>query len=458
MTLIDGLRHGFRGELIDASHPGYDDARHVWNGMIDKRPGMIARCSGTADVAAAIAFGRAEGLPIAVRGGAHNVAGNASCDDGVVIDLSPMQGVRVDPEARRARAQGGVTWGLLDRETQLHGLATTGGAISTTGISGLTLGGGLGHLMRRQGLSCDNLTAAQIVTADGDVLETNESQHAELFWALRGGGGNFGVVTSLEYRLHSVGPVVFGGLIAYHIDRAAEVLALYRDFVATAPADLGLNCLFVTAPPLPFVPEHLQFQPIVAIVVCWAGDIDEGAALVAPLRAFGEPALDLLGPIPYCVLQQMFDDGFPAGRRSYWKAGYLGEVTDGAIDTYVANTSPVPSPFSIVECQALGGAFAHEPDGGTAFAHRDAAFVYNVIACWEGPEHDESQIAWARSFDEAMRPHATGGVYVNYLGDEGTDRVRAAYGPERYARLVAVKAKHDPHNVFRLNQNINPQG
>jgi hypothetical protein len=453
---MSGLEEtGFRGQVLRPGDGGYDEARAVWNGMIDKRPAVIARCTGTADVVSALQHAKAEGLEVAVRGGGHNVAGRAVNDGGMVIDLSPMQGVRVDPAERRARVQGGVTWGSLDRETQLHGLATVGGVVSTTGVSGLTLGGGIGHLTRKYGLACDNLTSVDLVTADGEVVTASEKENADLFWALRGGGGNFGIATSLEFKLHPVGPIVVGGLVAWRAEKRADVLRFYRDFAASAPVELGLNCLFLSAPPLPFVPEELHFQPIVAIGGAYAGSIEDGQQAIAALHEFGPPDLDLFGPMPYAFMQQMFDAGFPAGIRSYWKAGYMAELTDATLDTYVEQTAAIPSPMTLVECQTLGGAFASNAED-TAFGNRDAAFLYNVVAGWTDPAQDDAQVAWARSFAEAMRPHETGGVYVNYLTDEGQDRIEAAYGAERYARLQAVKAKYDPDNLFRGNQNIQP--
>ena len=447
---------GFRGQQLRPGDAGYDEARAVWNGMIDRRPALIARCTGTADVVAAIAHARSEGLEIAVRGGGHNVAGNAVNDGGLVIDLSPMQGIRVDAAERRVRAQGGVTWGALDRETQLHGLATVGGVVSTTGIAGLTLGGGIGHLTRKYGLACDNLTSVDLVTADGEVVTASDKENTDLFWALRGGGGNFGVATSLEFRLHPVGPLVVGGLCAWRAEKRDEILRFYREFVASAPDELGLNCLCLSAPPLPFVPEELHFQPIVALGGAYAGGIEEGMAAVAAIKELGPPDLDLLGPIPYAALQQMFDAGFAAGIRSYWKSGYLSELTDAAIDTWVERSESIPSPMTLLECQRLGGAFSRSADD-TAFGNRDATFLYNIVAAWMDPAEDDKQVAWARSFYEAMAPHETGGVYVNYLtGEEGQDRVKAAYGAERYARLQAVKAKYDPDNLFHGNQNIQP--
>jgi FAD/FMN-containing dehydrogenase len=445
------------GELIRPGDAGYDEARGVWNAMIDRRPTVIVRCSGTADVVAAIAFARANNLELAVRGGGHNVSGNAVTEGGIVVDLSRMNSVFVDPAVRRARVQGGATLGQFDRETQQFGLAAPLGAISLTGIAGLTLGGGLGWLMRKHGLSCDSLVSAQVVTAEGNVVTASETENPELLWALRGGGGNFGVVTSFEFRLYEVGPIVYGGLVAFPAARGAEVFSAYRDLVASADPEVGLNCLFLTAPPLPFIPPEVQFTSIVAVGVCWAGDPAAGDQLVAPIRALG-PVLDLLGPIPYVALQQMFDAGFGPGHRSYWKSGYLATLTEAAMAELVAGAATTPSPLTMMECQALGGAV---PTGaaGSAFGSRDAAFLYNIVSVWDDPAADAEQIAWTRGLFEKMEQHATGGTYVNYLGhDESEDRVRAAFGEERYARLAAVKAAFDPANVFHLNQNIAPSG
>ena len=450
------LRESIIGAVLEPEDPGYDEARSVWNAMIDKHPAMIVRPSGVADVVASVRFARDAGLEIAVRGGGHNVAGNATCDDGLVIDLSAMRAVYVDPISRRAVAQAGATLADYDRETQQHGLGSTMGAISMTGIAGLTLGGGLGNLMRKHGLACDNLVGAQLVDASGEIIQVSEIAHPDLLWALRGGGGNFGVVTSLEYQLHPVGPIVYGGLAAFPASRAAEVLPAYRNWVATADSALGTNLLFLTAPPLPFVPVEVQFTPIIGIPVCWSGDLSMGDDLVAPIRALG-PALDLMGPMPYTAMQQMFDDGFAPGRRSYWKSGYLGDLTDAAIASLIEGTATMTSPFSIVECQPLGGAVAKYGPDHSAFGNRDAQYLFNIISLWEDAALDDDQIAWTRDFYHKMDQHSTGGVYVNYLSaDEGPGRVRAAYGEDRYQRLMTVKSKYDPDNVFHLNQNLNP--
>lgn len=450
------LRESIAGSIIEPGDVGYDEAHSVWNAMIDKRPAAIVRPRGVADVVAAVRFAREASMEIAVRGGGHNVAGNALSDGGIVIDLAEMRAVHVDPDARRAVVQGGATLADYDRETQQFGLASTMGMISMTGVAGLTLGGGLGHLMRKHGLACDNLIGAQIVTATGDVLQVNEDSHADLLWALRGGGGNFGVVTSLHFKLHPVGPFIFGGISAFPAARAREVVPAYRDWVAQTDSTLGANLLFLTAPPLPFVPPEIQFTPIIAVAACWDGDLSRGDELVAPIRDLG-PGIDLFGAMPYTALQQMFDAGHPAGRRNYWKSGYLQELDEAAIAALIRGTQAMSSPFSLVECQALGGVVDSFGPEHSAFGNREASFLYNIVAQWEDPAHDREQISWAREFFNEMETHGTGGVYVNYLtGEEGRQRVRAAYGEERYRRLVEVKQAYDPENVFHLNQNIQP--
>jgi FAD/FMN-containing dehydrogenase len=442
------------GPVLGPDHAAYDEARTIWNAMIDKRPAAVVRCSGTADVVAAVRWANEHALEIAVRGGGHNVAGNAVSEGGVVIDLSPMRGVIVDPLARRVRAQGGTLLGGFDRETQQYGLATTMGAISLTGIAGLTLGGGLGWLMRRHGLACDNLVSAQVVTASGDVVTADAEHEPDLLWALRGGGGNFGVVTSFEYQLHPVGPLVFGGIAGFPVERAADVLAVYRELVEAHPR-LGLSSIFTTAPPLPFVPPEVQLTPIVGLGVCHVGDLDEGARLVQPVRDLG-PAFDVLGPIPYAVQQQMLDASAPPGRRSYWKAGYLRALDDAAIATLIDQSADRPSPFSLVECLAMGGAVADADPDASAFGNRDAAYLFNIVSMWEDRALDDDQVAWTRRHFHAMDAHATGGVYVNYLSADEQARVASAYGDARWSRLVDVKRRYDPENRFRRNQNIDP--
>jgi len=455
MNRRHNLLSNFSGDVITPDHAEYETARRVWNGMIDKRPALIVRCTSAADVKHALAYARAEGLPIAVRGGAHNVAGNATVDDGIVIDLSRMKGIRIDAEKRLALAEPGLTWGEYDAATQAHGLATTGGLISTTGIAGFTLGGGIGWLMRRHGLTVDNLVAADLVTAEGETLRASESENKDLFWALRGGGGNFGIITRFEYRLHPV-PQVIGGLTLYPAVRAGSMLRFFRELTDSAPDELTLLFAFLTAPPEPFVPEHLRMKPVVAIVLCYTGDLGEGERIVRPIKSFGPPAVDLIGPMPYPALQSMLDAGAPSGMQNYWKACYLGSLSDAALDLLVEHCSRIRSPLSQVHLHHMGGAVARVAKDATAFVHRDAAFLMNIVGIWPDPAQNETHIRWAREFADAMAPHTTGGVYVNFLGNEGEERVRAAYSEEGYDRLVEVKTKFDPNNVFHLNQNIKP--
>jgi FAD/FMN-containing dehydrogenase len=443
------LAAALRGELLRPGDGAYESARQVWNGMIDRRPAAIARCAGVADVVAAVQFARAHDIQVAVRGAGHNVAGKAVCDGGLVIDLSHMRGVRVDPVARSAQAQAGVTWGEFDRETQHFGLATTGGAVSTTGISGLTLGGGVGWLMGKLGATCDNVLAVDVVTADGAFLTASERQHADLFWGLRGGGGNFGIATSFHYRLHAVGPIVLGGMALYPFARAREVLRLYRDLTATAPDELTAYAGFVTPP---------GGELMVAVPVCYCGAPADGVALIAPLRSFGPPAADLLGPIPYVAQQTLFDAGLPYGQHSYWKSGGLRDLSDAAIDTIVDQAAHVTSPASIVLVEHHHGAVNRVAPEATAFAQREAPYDLVIISLWTDPTESERHIRWTREFWAAMAPFAAGGVYVNTLAqDEPAERVRAAYGPN-FARLAALKRRYDPDNFFRLNQNIPPTG
>lgn len=454
-TALDDLGGMFRGALIRPGDAGYESARRVWNGMIDRRPQVIARCTGVADVKAAITFAREHELPTAVRGGGHNVAGNAVCDDGIVIDLSPMKGVHVDPIARTVRAQPGVTWGEFDRETQVFALATTGGLVSTTGIAGLTLGGGIGWLARKHGTSCDNLLAAEVITADGRLLTATATENADLFWGLRGGGGNFGVVTSFEYRLHPVGPAVLAGPVLHAGEDAGQVLRFFRDYVATAPDELTVVASFMKAPSEPFLPPEVHGRLVIALAVCYAGDIDAGERVLTPLRAFGKPLADLIQPMPYTTLQSMQDEGYPPGLQNYWKSSYVDELSDDAIDTVLAHAAHMTSPRSGFYFEHLGGAIAR-PREQTAFGHRNTTFDLAILSLWDDPRESEDHIAWTRDFWEAMLPYASQGVYVNNLGNEGEERVRAAYGAPTYERLVQLKAKYDPDNFWRLNQNITP--
>ena len=456
---ISGLAGSFTGELLAPGDAGYDDARQVWNGAIDRRPGLIARCAGVADVVAALRHAREHELLVAVRGGGHGVAGLAVCDDGIVIDLSPMRGIAVDSAGRTARAQAGVLWGELDAATQADGLATVGGIVTHTGIAGLTLGGGIGWLMRRHGATVDNLLSAEVVTADGAVLRASADEHPELFWGLRGGGGNFGIVTSFEYRLHPVGPTVLAGPIFYALEDGAEALRFYRDYITEAPDELTTIVMLRQAPALPFVPTELHGRPVVMVTACYAGPVERGEEVLAPLRRFGRPLVDAIAPRPYVELQQLFNPGVPHGWHYYWKSWELPPLQDAAIDTLVEQAHRITSPRSYVIVFQLGGALARVGEHDTAFGQRDAAHDVNINAVWlpDDPARDE-HVRWARECYAALEPFATGRTYVNFLADEGQQRVRAAYGEERYARLVALKRAHDPENVFRLNQNIDPGG
>ncbi len=454
-SMVDSLRATFRGPLVGPGDLDYDEARTVWNAMVDKRPAVVARCTGPADVVAAVNFARENELVTAVRGGGPSAAGKGTCDDGIVIDLSLMKGVRADPATGTVRAQGGVTWGDYDHETQAVGLATPGGVISTTGIAGLTLGGGFGWLTRRFGLSCDNLLSVDLVTAAGESLVCSEDENSELFWALRGGGGNFGVATSFEFRAHRVGPLVLGGLIGWPLAQAPEILAFHREQTRGVPDELGISTAFVTAPPLPFVPESLHFQPAVVVILCWSGDIDEGREVIQPWLDLAPP-IQMVDAMPYTVMQTIQDDLAPPGRHSYWKSGYLTELTDDAIAAAAGVAATVPSPFSLAEIVLWGGAVARVGADDTAFGQRDGRFLYNAISFWEDPAETERNVAWARSFHEALQPYATEGVYVNFLSEEGDQRIVEAYGTDKYERLARIKAQYDPDNLFRLNQNIVP--
>jgi FAD/FMN-containing dehydrogenase len=444
-------------ELLQPSDDQYEEARKVWNGAIDRRPALIARCGSAADVAAALRLGRERDLEIAVRGGGHSIAGWSVCDDGLVIDLSPMRGIEVDPDARTARAGGGVLWGELDAATQAHGLATVGGIVTHTGIAGLTLGGGIGWLMRRHGATVDNLLAADVVTVDGDLLRASENEHPDLFWGLRGGGGNFGIVTAFEFRLHEVGPTVLGGPIYYALEDGPEVLRHYRDLVADAPDELSTIVNLRMAPPLPFIPEELHGRPVVTVAVCYAGDLERGEAVLAPLRSFGSPLVDAVGPRPYVELQRMFDPSVPHGWHYHWRSWELPPLTDAAIDVLVEQAARITSPRSYIIVFQLGGAVARVGDDETAYGQRDAAHNVNINAVWlrDDPEADR-HVHWVHECYAALEPHAGGRAYVNFLADEGADRVRAAYGAAKHDRLVALKRRYDPANVLSGNQNIRP--
>jgi FAD/FMN-containing dehydrogenase len=446
----------FSGAVFEPGDDGFETARQIWNGEIQRRPAVIARCTGTADVLAAVRFARERELPIAIRGGGHAVAGHAVCDGGLVVDLSAMTGVRVDPLAGTVQAQGGCLWRHVDHESQAFGLAVTGGIVTHTGIGGLTLGGGIGHLMRRFGLTIDSLVSCDLTTADGELLVASADEHPDLFWGLRGGGGNFGVVTSFNYRLHPLGPAVLAGVLAWPMAEAGDVLRFFRDFMADAPDEVGVMANLRLAPALPAFPDELHGKPIVALIVCYAGPVDEGEQVLRPVREFKAPALDTIGPRAYLAHQAMFDPAYPHGRHYYWKAWKLPPLDDDAIDVIVQQAAAITSPLSAIPIFTLGGAVSRVDDDATAFTGRSAAHDINFVASWlpDDPE-PECHKAWARAAWAAMRPFAHG-VYVNFMSDEPAPQVRVAYGDRKYARLATLKAKYDPSNVFRFNQNIAP--
>ena len=448
---IEVLTSNLAGDLVRPGDDGYDKARTIWNAMIDRKPALIVRCAATEDVVRCVNFAREHGLQLSVKAGGHGVAGNALVADGLVIGLSPMKDVQVDLERRTATAQAGVTWRDLDQATQKFGLATTGGVVSETGIAGLTLGGGFGYLMRTYGLACDNLLAVEIVTADGKTRRASADENADLFWGCRGGGGNFGVVTSFTYRLHPVSKGLFGAVL-YPIDRAREVLRFYRDFMDTAPDELEAYAALLFSP---------DGTPVAAIVPMYIGSVDEGERLLRPLREFGPPIADLIQPIPYADHRALYDSGNPKGWRNYWKSSLLTTLTDGTIDAMVRAFEKAPSkgPGVSVFLEAFGGAVGRVPSGTTAFPHRDAAYDLAITANWQDPAQDAIHRAWVRESWQTLRPHGSEGVYVNYLDeetDEGRGRVEAAYGGN-YARLAKLKRKYDPGNLFRSNQNIRPE-
>ena len=452
---------GFRGQLITADSADYDTARGVWNGAVDRRPRLIARCSGSADVVAAVRFARDHDLLIAVRGGGHNVAGTAVCDDGIVIDLSAMRASWVDPVGRTALVQGGALWGDVDHETQAHGLATTGGIVGHTGVAGLTLGGGIGWLMRKHGLTVDNLLAAEVVTADGSIVRAYADEHADLFWALRGGGGNFGVVTSFQFALHPVGPTVMAGPVFWPADDTTDVLGFYRDFIAEAPDELGTVIRLGTVPPLPGIPEGLHWRPAIAVACCYAGAVEDGEHAVRALRRFGTPLVDLISPSAYVGHQRAIDDTVPHGWHYYWKGTNLAGLSDEAIAVIADHAYATGSPRSYAAIFHIGGAVARVPHGATAYAGRDVLHTMSIDGGWLPDESGEvaaGETAWARGFLEALQPHSAG-VYVNFLdADDDHSRVREAYGDRIYGRLAEVKAKYDPDNAFHHNKNIRPVG
>ena len=447
---VTTLASTFTGPLLLPGEADYDEARKVHNGLIDKRPALIARCRGLADIADAVKLARDQKLEVAVRGGGHNVAGRATIDNGLMIDLSLMKGIHVDPKARTARAQGGLTWNEFNRETQLHGLATTGGVVSTTGIAGLTLGGGLGWLMGKHALALDNLLSVDLVLADGRILTASEDENADLFWALRGGGGNFGVAASLEYRLHPVGPIVTGGLIMYPFSAAWDVLRFYRDVTASLPDDLMVLAGLLHAP-------DGSGMKLVGLVVCHCGSLDAGETAAQPIKKFGSPAMDVIGPMPYCQVNAMLDAAYPKGALNYWKSNFLASLSDEALRTMIDCFAKCPTTMGQLLLEHFHGAVTRVGVTDTAFPHRAPGYNLIVLSEWMEPKDNDACIAWARDSYTAMQPFMGSGRYVNYLGDdESGDPVAAAYGPN-HRRLQQLKAKYDPQNFFHVNQNIRPQ-
>jgi FAD/FMN-containing dehydrogenase len=446
---------GFRGHVVRPADPEYDLHRKIWNGSFDKHPAMIVRCAGVSDVIAAVKFGHESGLPVSVRSGGHSFPGLSVADDALMIDLSPMKGVRVDPEKRTARVQAGVLLGELDKETQAFGLAVPSGIVTHTGVAGLTLGGGIGWIMRKHGLSVDQLVSVDLVTAEGEFVEASADENPDLFWGVRGGGGNFGIVTEFEFNCVPLGPTILAGPVFWPMEQSGEVLRFYRDWVAEAPDELMTIVVHRKAPPLPFVPEELHGKPVVMVICCWAGDVEEGEKFIRPLKEFGSPVADVCMPKPFLTHQAMFDPAFVPGRWYYFKSCDVAELSDEIIDITVERSLQIKSPLTSFPIWQMGGAVSRVGDDETSFNGRGAAFTYNIGASTETSEGFDEEREWVRGFWSALEPWHEG-VYVNFLGDEGAERVRQAYGPEKFDRLRALKQKYDPGNFFRINQNISP--
>jgi FAD/FMN-containing dehydrogenase len=453
-TAIDGLRDQVRGQLITPGDPDFDSARAVHNGMIDKKPAAVVRVSQVADVMACVNFARENSMDLAVRGGGHSAPGFGTWDDALVIDFANMSGVRVDPATRTARSEAGATWADFNHATHAFGLATTGGIVGTTGVSGLTLGGGIGYLSRKYGLSCDNLISADVVTADGKFLTASASENDDLFWALRGGGGNFGVVTSLEFQLHPV-DMVHVGILVYPLEHAETVSKFYRDYLASAPEDFGAFLAFALGPPVPFLPEQWHGKPACVVVGMWTGDQAEGPARWQPFLDVAPVAGSMVGPMPYPALNQAFDAMLPKGLRGYWKADFLPELTDGAIDVHIRYASSIPTIPTAVHLYPIDGAVQRVGATDTAFANRNVKFAPVIAAFWEDPADNAANIAWVREYAQALRPYSAPGGYINFMDGDDLPRVAENYGPN-YKRLSEVKAKYDPQNLFHINQNIRP--
>ncbi|HMG26599.1 MAG TPA: FAD-binding oxidoreductase [Acidimicrobiia bacterium] len=447
---------GFGGELVRPGDPAYDELRSVFNGMIDRHPALIARCKSADDVATAVNVARKQDIPFSIYGGGHGVTGAAVIDGGICVDLRTLNRVDVDTGQRVARVEGGARWGAIDAATQEHGLAVTGGRVSDTGIGGLALGSGSGWLERKCGFTCDNLVKAEVVTADGRQVIASEDENTDLFWGLRGGGGNFGVVTAFHLRLHPVGPIVLGGQLMYPAEMAGDLLRFYRDFILSAPDEVCGGVAFITAPPEEFVPEPVRGQPVVGVVALYVGDVAEGEEAFRPLREFGPPGLDMVQPMPYVAVQQMIDPPNQSGRLNYWNADFYDSLPDQAIDTFVPRATHPISPFSQVIVMPGGGALARVPDDATAFVQRNAEWNLHYLSMWEDPAETERNISWTREFSSTMKPWSSGRQYLNMLDEDRVERVAAAYGPEKFAKLQALKSKWDPTNLFCHNQNIPP--
>jgi FAD/FMN-containing dehydrogenase len=454
--IAEQLRAGIRGSLVMPGDDGYDEARSLWNGMIDRRPAAIARCLGVEDIRAALAVARAHGLTLSVRGGGHNVTGNAAVDDGLMIDLSAMRGIRVQPDGSMVRLEPGVTLGELDRETQAHGLAVPAGVVTSTGVSGLTLGGGIGWLMRRHGLTIDRLRSVDVVAADGALVRASDDEHPDLFWGVRGGGGNFGIVSSFEFEAVPVGPEVVAGLLVFALEDAPEVLRRYATWAATAPDSITTIVVLRTVLPGPSFPTELHGRRVLNVGLTHAGPMDVAERDIAPLRALGRPLLDLVDRRPFLAQQQLFEASVPWGHRYYWKTANLPSLSDGAIDLLVEHAESAPQPWSYTILFQLGGAVGRMDPDATAYEDRRAAFTVNINGVGTEPDGDAGIMSWARSQWDALRPHALPGGYVNFLMDEGAGRVESVFGPAKFARLIDLKRRWDPDNVFRLNQNIPP--
>lgn len=453
--IIEKLKGKVKGQIVLPDDPNYNKVREIWNAMIDRRPAVIVQCAAADDVLPAISYARENGLEVSIRGGGHNIAGSALCDNGVLIDLSNMKTVSVDAQNRRASVEPGATLGDFDKAVQAHGLATPTGINSTTGIAGLTLGGGFGWLTRKYGMTIDNLASADMVTADGRKKHVSEDENADLFWAIRGGGGNFGVVTRFEFALYPVGPEILAGLLVFPLNQAKQVLQKYREFVKSAPEELNIWAVLRKAPPLPFLPENVHGKGVIVLAVFYAGDTKEGEKLIDPLRGFGDPYGEHIGAMPYAQWQQAFDPLLTPGARNYWKSHNFTQLSDDALDSIIEFAGKLPSPQCEIFVGLIAGTANRVPSDAMAYGHRDAKFVLNVHGRWDEAAQDKTCIAWARAFFEASKPYASAGAYVNFMTGDESDRVAAAYGAN-YSRLKEIKKKYDPENIFHNNQNIKP--